>query len=340
MIGVGGERHCTVCPVHCCLLSTCRLALLGGSETVNKNAIPRYSNPWESHHCSLLVHGICGTTSSRPRPEPTQCGGSQPSCNHEAMIAMPWRVLSTCLLIVSSLGFVPGTQAESASPGARSKDSDDSSVRPNVLVVVVDDLGWKDVGFHDASFSTPNMDIMVAEGVELSTFYAAATCTPSRAQLMTGRYSYRIGMQDSVLHSTEPRGVPLTETFVGERLQTAGYTTAAVGKWHLGMHMPQYLPKERGFDEFYGILTGGGGHYEHMSVSMEFSPRGAVGMPRTFAGPNIVDGNELSEDNKKESMSSHLHTTELYTRKAAEFLETMSAKDDPWFLYLSYQVSE
>lgn len=259
---------------------------------------------------------------------------------YDAMMPRSWRVVSALLLGVASLGFVHVTQADGspASPGARSKDSssDSESARPNVLVVVVDDLGWKDVGFHDDSFSTPNMDIMVAEGVELSTFYSAATCTPSRAQLMTGRYSYRIGMQDSVLHSTEPRGVPLTETFVGERLQTAGYTTAAVGKWHLGMHMPQYLPKQRGFDEYYGILTGGGGHYEHMSVSMEFSPRGAVGMPRTFAGPNLVDGNDLSDDN----LDNHLHSTELYTKKAAEFVETMSAKDDPWFLYLSYQVSE
>ncbi|CAN0447467.1 unnamed protein product, partial [Hapterophycus canaliculatus] len=67
--------------------------------------------------------------------------------------------------------------------------------RPNVLVVVVDDLGWRDVGFHDPTFSTPNLDAMVAEGVELSTFYTAPTCTPSRAQLMTGRYSFRTGMQ-------------------------------------------------------------------------------------------------------------------------------------------------
>ncbi|CAN0544495.1 unnamed protein product, partial [Ectocarpus sp. 12 AP-2014] len=206
---------------------------------------------------------------------------------------------------------------------------------PNVLVVVVDDLGWKDVGFHDTTFSTPNLDAMVAEGVELSTFYTAPTCTPSRAQLMTGRYSYRIGMQDSVLHTTEPRGVPLTETFVGEKLQAAGYSTAAVGKWHLGMHMPQFLPVERGFDDFYGILTGGGGHYTHMSVSPEFTPRGGAGKTRTFSGPNIVEGSEVSDDNK----DTRTHSTELYTKKAAEYVEAMSAKEgQPWFLYLSYQV--
>lgn len=212
--------------------------------------------------------------------------------------------------------------------------TNDADTRPNVLVVVVDDLGWKDVGFHDDTFSTPHMDAMVAEGVELSTFYTAATCTPSRAQLMTGRYSYRIGMQDSVLHTTEPRGVPLDETFVGEKLQAAGYTTAAVGKWHLGMHMPQYLPMERGFDKFYGILTGGGGHFSHMSVSQGFAPRGGKGQTRTFNGINIVEGDALSDDNQ----DSRTHSTELYTTKAAEYLEAMSAKDDPWFLYLSYQV--
>lgn len=221
-----------------------------------------------------------------------------------------------------------------SSAAAAAAGASEDNPRPNVLLVVVDDLGWKDVGFHDPAFSTPNLDTMVAEGVELSTFYTAPTCTPSRAQLMTGRYSYRFGMQDSVLHSTEPRGVPLTETFLGEKLQSVGYGTAAVGKWHLGMHMPQYLPLERGFDDFYGILTGGGGHYSHMSVSQGFSPRGAVGTERSFTGPNLVEGGELSADNQ----DTRTHSTELYTKKAANYVEAMSAKDDPWFLYLSYQV--
>ncbi|CAN0144115.1 unnamed protein product [Ectocarpus sp. 6 AP-2014] len=241
------------------------------------------------------------------------------------MSPVPWRAGSLPLLALLSIG---------RAPQALGFGSSAATENPNVLVVVVDDLGWKDVGFHDTTFSTPNLDAMVAEGVELSTFYTAPTCTPSRAQLMTGRYSYRIGMQDSVLHTTEPRGVPLTETFVGEKLQAAGYSTAAVGKWHLGMHMPQFLPVERGFDDFYGILTGGGGHYTHMSVSPEFTPRGGSGKTRTFSGPNIVEGSEVSDDNQ----DTRTHSTELYTKKAAEYVEAMSAKEDqPWFLYLSYQ---
>ena len=247
------------------------------------------------------------------------------------MPPMASRIVSAALLTV--VGFAYASQTPGIDSSAATTRTDDNP-RPNVLVVVVDDLGWKDVGFHEPTFSTPNLDAMVAEGVELSTFYTAPTCTPSRAQLMTGRYSYRMGMQDSVLHSTEPRGVPLTETFMGEKLQEAGYGTAAVGKWHLGMHMPQYLPLERGFDDYYGILTGGGGHYAHMSVSQEFTPRGAAGKARTFTGPNIVEGSELAASKE----DTGIHSTELYTKKAAEYLEAMSAKDDPWFLYLSYQV--
>ncbi|CAN0094735.1 unnamed protein product, partial [Discosporangium mesarthrocarpum] len=202
---------------------------------------------------------------------------------------------------------------------------------PNILLVVVDDLGWGDVGFHEPTFSTPNMNIMVSEGVELASFYASSTCTPSRAQLMTGRYNFRTGMQDSVLHITEPRGVPLKERFLGEKLRDVGYSTAHVGKWHLGMYTAAYSPLQRGFERHYGILTGGGGHYTHVSVSQPFTPRDG-GSERIFSGVNIVEDGEVSPDN-----FTPRHTTELYTTKAAEYVQAMAATGDPWFLYLSYQ---
>lgn len=251
------------------------------------------------------------------------------------------RRLAASLLLLSSnpkCGTTATTQQSNLSAKAAAAATLEASRagrdRPNVVVVVVDDMGWKDIGFHDPSFSTPHLDLMAEEGVELATFYTAPACTPSRAQLMTGRYNFRTGMQDSVLHSTEPRGVPLTETFLGEKLQAAGYTTAMVGKWHLGMHMPQYLPLARGFDQYYGILTGGGGHYTHMSVSQDFTPRGDKSEKRVFNGPNIVEGNNLSADSHGPT-----HSTELYSSKAAQYVSEMSEKDAPWFLYLSYQVS-
>ncbi|CAM9326925.1 unnamed protein product [Choristocarpus tenellus] len=172
---------------------------------------------------------------------------------------------------------------------------------------------------------------MVSQGVELSSFYTSPTCTPSRAQLMTGRYNFRTGMQDSVIHSTEPRGVSLDEKFLGQKLRDEGYATAHVGKWHLGMHMDQYTPLERGFDHHYGILTGGGGHYSHISVSQSFSPRQG-GLTRTFSGLNLVEDGNIAKDNH-----SPKHSTELYSAKATEYVKAMSATGDPWFLYLAYQ---
>ncbi|CAM9910948.1 unnamed protein product, partial [Discosporangium mesarthrocarpum] len=103
-------------------------------------------------------------------------------------------------------------------------DASGATTRPNILMVVVDDLGYHDVGYHDPAFPTPNIDLMMSEGVELSSYYTSSLCTPARSQLMTGRYNHKTGMQDSVLYMTEPRGVPLEEEFIGEKLRDAGYS--------------------------------------------------------------------------------------------------------------------
>ncbi|KAG5191062.1 Formylglycine-dependent sulfatase [Tribonema minus] len=203
--------------------------------------------------------------------------------------------------------------------------------KPNILVVVVDDLGWSDVGFNDPTFSTPNINALAAEGVNLDAFYVSPTCTPTRAQLMTGRYNYKTGMQDSVVHSTEPRGVPLNQQFLSQKLQRAGYATAAVGKWHLGMHQEQYTPLRRGFDRHYGILTGGGGHTAHRSVSQSFTTR-QTNVSRTFDGYNIWEDGAVSADNYGTT-----HSSELYSGKALQYLQELGAQDAPWFVYLAYQ---
>lgn len=143
--------------------------------------------------------------------------------------------------------------------------SSSSATKPNVLMVVLDDAGWQDVGFHDGSFHTPHMNLMASEGIELTAFYASPECTPARSQLMTGRYNYKTGMQDSVIRSTEPRGLPLDEDILPQKLLEAGYQTAMVGKWHLGFHMEEYTPSNRGFERHYGIYCGGGDHFTHLS---------------------------------------------------------------------------
>ena len=113
-------------------------------------------------------------------------------------------------------------------------------------------------------------------------------------------------MQDSVIHATEPRGVPLDEVFLSEKLQSAGYRTAMVGKWHLGFHEAAYTPLKRGFEKWYGIFPGGGSHTGHFSVSQPFSARGGTDV--TWSGFNLWDNDAPSADNK-----SPTHTTHLYT---------------------------
>lgn len=105
--------------------------------------------------------------------------------------------------------------------------------KPNVLLILVDDQGHGDIdlGTGAAEFDTPTLSALATEGVHLKNFYSAATCTPSRAMLMTGRYAIRYGFQDSVIHSTEPRGVPLSESFLSEKMQKVGYTSVMIGKW-------------------------------------------------------------------------------------------------------------
>ncbi|CAN0197140.1 unnamed protein product [Laminaria digitata] len=134
-------------------------------------------------------------------------------------------------------------------------------------MVVLDDVGWQDVGFHDSSsfFHTPHINRLASEGVELTAFYASQQCTPARSQLMTGRYKYKVGMQDFLIRSTEPRGVPLENTLLPEKMLEAGYQTAMVGKWRLGFHMKAYTPTERGFEHHYGVYVGEGGHFTHLS---------------------------------------------------------------------------
>ncbi|XP_078357482.1 arylsulfatase B-like [Oculina patagonica] len=133
----------------------------------------------------------------------------------------------------------------------------------HILLVVVDDFGWSDVGFHGSKIHTPNMDRLAAEGVILDNYYVQPICTPTRAALMSGRYPIHTGLQHSVIHPDEPYGLPLHFTTLPQALKKAGYSTHMVGKWHLGFHKWPYTPTYRGFDSFYGFYTGSGDHFHH-----------------------------------------------------------------------------
>lgn len=135
--------------------------------------------------------------------------------------------------------------------------------KPNILYIVADDLGWKDVGYHGSDIRTPNIDELAAEGVRLEQFYAQPMCTPTRAALMTGRYPMRYGLQTAVIPQGHDYGLSTDEWLLPQALKEAGYETAIVGKWHLGHADPKYWPRQRGFDHQYGPLIGEIDYFTH-----------------------------------------------------------------------------
>jgi arylsulfatase A len=151
--------------------------------------------------------------------------------------------------------FLAATVATAALAACASPPTASASTRkPNVIVILADDLGYGDLGvFGNGVIRTPNIDRMASEGVRLTTFYASANvCTPSRAGLLTGRYPIRTGLARDVIRQTDTHGLPLSEITIAEALKP-DYTTALVGKWHLGHVAPFWPPTQHGFDVFSGL---------------------------------------------------------------------------------------
>jgi arylsulfatase A-like enzyme len=128
--------------------------------------------------------------------------------------------------------------------------------RPHILYVTADDLGWKDVGFHGSSIRTPNLDRLAKDGARLEHFYVQPYSSQTRAAALTGRYPMRYGLQTMQVQWFSQFGLPADERTLAQALKEAGYRTALLGKWHLGHADRKYWPSERGYDHFFGHLTG------------------------------------------------------------------------------------
>jgi len=134
---------------------------------------------------------------------------------------------------------------------------------PNIVLIVADDLGWKDVGYNGSEIDTPNIDALAEGGVTLTDFYVHATCSPTRAALMTGQSPMRHGIYHA-LGKNSQGSLPLPLKVLPEYLSEAGYQSVMVGKWHLGHATSAMLPMARGFEEAYGHFTGGVGYWDHV----------------------------------------------------------------------------
>ncbi len=130
------------------------------------------------------------------------------------------------------------------------------ATKPNIVIILADDLGNADLGYRGSDIKTPNIDQLANDGVRLESFYGMPVCTPSRAELMTGRYAMRYGLQTLVIFPSHPFGLPTDERTLPQALKDVGYETDMVGKWHLGHADRKYWPQNRGFDHFYGNLVG------------------------------------------------------------------------------------
>ena len=165
---------------------------------------------------------------------------------------MKSRSLGLCLLAAAAL--------MAAGPAALTA----ADRKPNIVYIVADDLGWKDVGFNGATdLKTPNIDALAAGGVKLEQFYVQPMCTPTRAAIMTGRYPFRYGLQTAVIPAVSAYGLDTTEWLMPQALKEAGYETAIIGKWHLGHADKKYWPRQRGFDYQYGPMIGEIDYFTH-----------------------------------------------------------------------------
>lgn len=183
---------------------------------------------------------------------------------------------------------------------------------PNIVVIVADDLGWNDVGYHGSQIRTPRIDALAREGVELDRFYVCPICTPTRAGLMTGRYPHRFGLRDTVIPPWRDYGLSTDEACLPELLAGAGYERrACVGKWHLGHSRRAYHPLSRGFTSFYGHYNGAIDYFTHVR-------EGELDWHRGF---------EASRDEG--------YSTTLLADEAVRFIEASDAAA-PFLLYLPF----
>ena len=138
------------------------------------------------------------------------------------------------------------------------KTDSNNKNKPNIILIVTDDQGWGDLGINgNFKIETPNIDKLASEGAQFSRFYVSPVCSPTRAEILTGRYHPRGGV-----YSTSQGGerLDLDERTIAETFKSENYRTAVFGKWHNGSQ-PPYHPNNRGFDEFYGFGSGHWGNY-------------------------------------------------------------------------------
>ena len=249
-----------------------------------------------------------------------------------------------------SLGFllllaVTATSASAGQPGNGLKSAGPVADSPNIVLINIDDLGYGDIGpFGSTQNSTPNLDRMAAEGRLLKSHYAAPVCSPSRASLMTGSYPKRSLPIEHVLFPASSVGLHPSELTIAEVMKSARYTTACIGKWHLG-DQPQFLPTAQGFDYYFGIPysndMGNGLDGSKSNPGEPLPDRPQPSLPDRFPADGLRGATQpplplLQNLTVIEAVDANGQTTltERYVDEARSFIT--ANREQPFFLYLPH----
>ena len=198
--------------------------------------------------------------------------------------------------------------------------------RPNILLIVGDDVGYSDLGAYGGEIETPNLDALAKNGLQMTNFYVAGTCSPTRAMLMSGADHHLVGLGAMGEHMAPNQiGQPGYETYLNDRavtiasrLKTADYRTFMSGKWHLG-GTEELSPAARGFDKSIALLVGGASHFDKRGLNAN------------------VDPAQYREDGKRVPLPKDFkYSTDFYTDRMIGYLEDSKDSDKPFFGYLAY----
>ena len=184
--------------------------------------------------------------------------------------------------------------------------------KPNVIIILTDDLGWGDVSYHGGFIPTPNIDQLAEDGMEMNRFYSNPVCSPTRASMLTGLHIFNHGVVRPFMNpAAEQTGMPPELKIMPQYFKEAGYQTALSGKWHLGMAKEEFWPTNRGFETSYGHMTGGIGYFDHTAA-------GRLDWHR--------NGKPLEEEG---------YSTELIANEAINIIQNKD-KNRPLFLYVAF----
>ena len=202
---------------------------------------------------------------------------------------------------------------------------DAAAKRPNILLIIADDMGYSDLGSFGSEISTPNLDQLAMSGVRLSNFHAAAACSPARSMLLSGADSHRAGM-GTMFGDQAPNqlGQPGYEGYmnmdvvsIASLLKDADYHTYMTGKWHLG-NTEELSPKARGFEQSFALLQGGAGHFDDRTLMVDFEKAW------------------YRENGKRAELPDDFYSSAFYTDKMIEYMKLNEGDDKPFFGYLAF----